>query len=405
MERGGFKLLVIFLVLLTVPSCISALTFNTRLTGVTTHPDFWLGIFPSSFRCFIGVEGMEFIPGRLTEAGLELATGTIARTMAQDPLTGEIIGDNDSVMRSNRHYDVMYAAWKMGLAQGLGWSRLTDFDLLTLRLTLDGQWEVAMDPLMQITRTGHPFKAIPAFADAAGGDVLVGTPDLSGNRQLLSLSFDLYGKLSDQLFKVGILDGLSTEFKLVWAPSFLTFSRYYGGFADYWKLWSYSEFAKMIHQETFPNGRNRWSLGVADEFEIRILGGTHVPEYAQTVKSNIWWYEPENMTVLVKNTLKLNYYGQQFFGNCVPYVYFFLDLNYSGGRLNNCLAPYIASVWEGSAGIHIELQLFDSMHLFYEIGRMFMYTGENQTYAPGFMPASFGMSFSLPHVEGADWSI
>ena len=405
MRRGALKTLTILLILLVAPSCLFAITFDTKLTGITTHPDFWFGLFPSSFRCFIGVEGIELVSDRVTEAGLELATGTIARTLSQNPVTGAILDGSDSTFTNNKYYDVTYASWKVGLAQGLGWSDQADFDLLTLRLTLDGQWEVALDPLMQISRTGYPFKNIAAFTGASGGEVLPGTPDLSGNRQLISMSFDLYGKLSDQLLSVGILDGLSAEFKFVWAPSFLTLSKKYGGFADYWKVWAYAEYAKMIHQKTLPDGKNKWSLGVTNSFEIRVLGGKYVPEYARTLKSNIWWYEPENMTFLAKDTLKLNYYGEQFFGNCVPYVYLFLDMNYSGGKLNNCVEDYIASAWEGSFGIHIELQMFGSLHIYYEIGRIFMYTGENSAYNPGFMPGKFGISFSLPHVEGADWSI
>ncbi|MBP5552418.1 MAG: hypothetical protein J6X41_03460, partial [Spirochaetales bacterium] len=375
-------------------------------TGITTHPEFWLGMFPSSVRCFMGINGLELIPGRITEAGMEIATGTIARTISQDPVTGAIINDSSSSeLKNNRYYDVTYAAWKIGLAQGLGWSDASDYDLLTLRFTIDGQWEVALDPLMQITRTGYPFRNIPAYSTAVAGQVLSGTPDLSGNRQLLSTSFDLYGKISDQFFKVGILDGLSMEFKVVWAPSFMTFSKGYGGFADYWKVWTYTEYSKMIHTKTMADGTNKWSLGISDSFEMRILGGKQVPEYAKTLKSPTWWYEPENMTFLAKNTLRLNYYGQQFFGNCIPYIYLFLDMNYSGGKLNNSVAEYVASVWEGSVGLHIELQMFGTLHIYYEIGRLFMYTGEDLAYKPGMRASqSLRITFSLPYREGADWS-
>ncbi len=407
MRRRLFVTLVLFL-MVAVSASLSALTFSTRLTGVTTHPDFWLGLFPSSVRCFAGIDGFQFIPGRSTEVGMEIATGTIARTLSQDPASGQIIRDSSpDVLKNNRYYDVTYAAWKIGVAQGLGWSDSTDYDLLTLRLTYDGQWEVALDPLMQVqSRTGYPFRNIPAFAEAVPGQVLEGTPDLSGNRQFLSTSIDLYGKFSDQLFKVGLLDGLSLEFKLVWAPSFLTFSKAYGGYSDYWKIWIYAEYAKMIYQKTDTNGENRMSFGVTDEFEMRILGGEHVPEYARTMKSQIWWYEPENMTFIAKNTLRLNYYGRQFFGNCIPYIYMFLDFNFSGGKLNNCKAEKIASVWEGSLGIHVELQLFEFFHIYYEFGRIFLYNGDNQAYKEGFRSSdTVRITFSLPGTGGgADWS-
>ena len=190
MGRGIRKTITIFVLLVLLPVSVFSLTFNTRLTGITTHPEFWLGMFPSSVRCFMGVEGLELIEGRVTEAGVEIATGTIARTISQNPVTGEIINDSSSdELKRNRYYDVSYAAWKVGLAQGLGWSKISDYDLLSLRFTFDGQWEVALDPLMQITRTGYPFRNITAYSEATPGQVLPGTPDLSGNRQLLSTSF------------------------------------------------------------------------------------------------------------------------------------------------------------------------------------------------------------------------
>ena len=169
MRRGLRKTITILTLLLILPAAVFSLSFTTRLTGITTHPEFWLGMFPSSVRCFMGINELELIPGRVTEAGMEIATGTIARTISQDPVTGAIINDSSAAeLKNNRYYDVTYAAWKIGLAQGLGWSRASDYDLLTLRFTLDGQWEVALDPLMQITRTGYPFRNIPAFSGATG---------------------------------------------------------------------------------------------------------------------------------------------------------------------------------------------------------------------------------------------
>ena len=405
----GHKAFILFSIILMLFACVSlsALSFDTKLTGITTHPDFWLGMFPSSVRCFAGLDGLEFIPGRLTEAGVEIATGTIARTLSQDPVTGTVIGDSSaSELKDNRYYDVTYAAWKIGVAQGVGWSRLADFDLVTLRFTIDGQWEVALDPLMQVaSRSGYPFRNIEAFSNAVPGEVLPGTPDLSGNRQLLSTSFDLYGKLSDRLFSTGFLDGLSVEFKFVWAPAFMTFSKGYGGYADYWKIWTYTQFGKMIHQKKDAEGNNKWSIGISNELEMRILGGEYVPEYARTLKSHIWWYEPENMTFIAKNTFRINYYGQQFFGDCIPYIYFFLDLNYSGGKLNNYkLDEKIASVWEGSFGVHVELQLFSMFHIYYEIGRVFMYTGDKEGVKGLQYSKTVRITVSLPGGDGADWS-
>lgn len=402
------KLFTLITVMLFIAcASLSALSFSSSLLGVTTHPDFWLGVFPTSVRCYIGLDGIELLTDRVTQVGAEIATGTIARMLSQDPETGQIISESSpDYLRSNRYYDVMYAAWKVGIAQGMGWSDLADYDLMTLRFTFDGRWEVALDPLMQVlSRTGYPFRDIPAFAGAVQGQVLSGTPDLSGNRHLMSTSLDLYGKLSDQLFKVGALDGLSLEFKLVWAPAFLNFSRKSGGYAEYWKIWLYADYAKNLYQKTDSAGNNLWSVGVSDEFEMRILGGKYIPEYARTMNSHIWWYEPENMTFTVKNTIRLNYYGRQFLGDCIPYVYLFMDMNYSGGKIYNYEAEKVTSVWEGSAGLHVELQLFGFVHIYYEFGGIFLYNGDNQAYRTGYRSSdTVRITIAFPASEGADWS-
>ena len=404
-----YKVLVLILVLLNIGMTLNALSFTSRLTGVTTHPDFWAGVFPSSVRCYIGLDGIQFLDERKTEVGAEIATGTLARTITQNPLTGRALTEDDALIIENSSYDVLYASWKAGIAQGIGWSEQANNDLVTLRFSLDGQWEVAMDPLMQSeNRTGYPFSLLDVFnVETNNGQILQGTPDLSNNRQLLSLSFDLYGKVNQLLLKTGRMSGISTEFKFVWAPSFLNLSKTKGGVASFWKIWFFAKGGFNIHQAVDENGMNLWSIGLSDEFEMRIFGGDYIPEYAKTLKSKVWWVEPENMTFMARNILKLDYYGQQFFGSCIPYVYAFLDICYSGGKVNNVSdKAEVDSVWAISGGVHIELQLFGAAHIYYEIGQIFLYTGNNKAYEPGYRASStIKISISLAGGSDIDWSI
>ena len=403
-----YKVLIIILILLNIGMGLSALSFTSRLTGVTTHPDFWAGVFPSSVRSYIGLGGIELLEDNRTEVGAEIATGTLARTITQDPLTGRTLTSGDFLFE-NSSYDVLYASWKVGIAQDIGWSEQADNDLLTLRLSLDGQWEVAMDPLMQSeNRTGHPFSQYDVFEPGGqyNSQILPGTPDLSRNRQLLSLSFDLYGKVNHLLLKTGRMSGISTEFKFVWAPTFLNLSKDEGGVANFWKIWLFAEGGINIYQAVDANGMNLWSVGISDEFEMRIFGGDYIPEYAKTLKSEVWWVEPENMTFMARNILKVNYYGQQFLGSCIPYTYLFLDMCYSGGKVNNVEGGDFGSVWAGTVGFHIELQLFGTAHIYYELGQVFLYTGENDAYKPGYRTSStIKISISMSGGTDIDWSI
>lgn len=404
------KLLCIAAMLVVLPTAVFSIHFDTRLTGITTHPDFWAGAFPSSVMCLVGIDGVDILPENVTEVGIQIATGTLARSISQDPLTGNVVTrTSDDTLKNNRFYDVLYASWKMGMAQGIGWSEKAQNDLITLRFTFNGQWEVPMDPIMQSkTRPGHPFSEIGAYQRTSPhyGETLTGTPDLSGNKQLLSLSFDLYGKVNSLFLKLGQASGIATAFKFTWAPSWLNVSKKAGGVADFWKFWLYADGSIMLYQKLDDNGMNLWSLGLVDEFEMRVLGGKHVPEYAKTLKTPLWWYEPENMTFLARNTIKLQYYGQQFFGSCIPYMYAFLDFSYSGGKLNNTNDYKLDSVWAGTAGVHVELTLFGSIHLYYEIGRIFLYNGDNQAYQQGFRSSeTIRVSVSLTNGEMVDWAI
>ncbi len=399
--------IALILIIINLANCLFALSFTSRLTGVTTHPDFWAGVFPSSVRSYIGLDGITLLEGRKTEVGAEIATGTLARTITQNPTTGKALdSSSDADIIKNSSYDVLYASWKAGIAQGIGWSDQANNDLVTLRFSLDGQWEVAMDPLMQSeNREGHPFSVLEAFNPVGKyyTQILQGTPDLSHNRQLLSLSFDLYGKFNQLLLKTGKMSGISTEFKFVWAPKFLNLSRKEGGVADFWKIWLYAEGGLNIHQAVDENGMNLWSIGLSDEFEMRIFGGNHIPEYAKTLKGKTWWVEPENMTFMARNVLKLNYYGQQFFGSCIPYVYAFLDFCYSGGQINNVVDGDFGSVWAGTMGLHIELQLFGVAHIYYEIGQVFLYNGD--IYETGYKVSTIKVSISFAGGSNIDWSI
>ena len=122
-SRCGRRAVVVCLFLVSTMASALGLSFTSRLTGVTTHPDFWAGVFPSSVRSFIGLDGITILEGRKTEVGAEIATGTIARTITVNPITGKALDTTDDAnIIANSSYDVMYASWKAGIAQGIGWS-------------------------------------------------------------------------------------------------------------------------------------------------------------------------------------------------------------------------------------------------------------------------------------------
>ena len=86
-------------------------------------------------------------------------------------------------------------------------------------------------------------------------------------------------------------------------------------------------------------------------------------------------------------------------------VFLAMNVMFSGGKLNNyTLDEKIASVWEGSFGCHVELQLFSMFHIYYEIGRVFMYTGDKEGVKGLQYSKTVRITVSLPGGDGADWS-
>ncbi|MCF0238308.1 MAG: hypothetical protein HUK24_06880 [Sphaerochaetaceae bacterium] len=410
------KILLLAVLFITVPSLVFSISFETRLSDIETHPDFWAGVFPSSVSAFIQVGGLDFLKDQTTEVGVRISTGTIARTLTKNPVDGSYISEiGDTTTRKffedNSEYDVMFASWNAGIAQGIGKSKNSATgDLLTLRFTLDGQWEVAMNPLMQTkTRNGYLFSNDIFYIDPnkpSEKDTLVGAPDLSRNRQLLSLSFNLYGKIDNLKLLSTMKSGISLEFKFTYAPSFLCLSQDYGGVADYLRFWLYGSTGYTIYRKTDKNGKNLFSFGLFNDTEIRVLEGKHVPKYAETLKGSIWFYEPDGMTFLARNTLRLEYYGQEFLGNSVPYLYLFWDISYAGGKRFNAVKTELDSVWTGSFGLHIELKMFDFMHIYYEIGYVFLSTSADKERYIGFNGNDNKIKIGVSlYPKAVDWSI
>lgn len=372
------RVISVFLVLFLCLGGICALDVSTRVTELKTHPDFWAGVFPTDVSYRITLSGFEFIQDRITDIGLELSTGTTARVLTRNPLTGLPTGEKKA-------FDAMYAAWRIGVQQGLWHSEKTGKDLVTFDAAFEGRWEMTMDPLLQTgSRTGHLFSE-PEF-NLVSFMELKGAPDLSGDRQLFAMGFRAAGKFNDYILKTANTNGVKAEFEMEWFPKSMNISSDTGGVVDFFRLWLFADYAKMFFRKADDEGKNLYSMGMTSDLEMRVLAGSAVPKYAERLKGSIWWYEPENSTFLIRNTTKLNYYGEQFLGACVPRAYAFLDLSYTGGKLNNCIDKSLSSILTGSAGLHLELQVYEVLEIYYELGYVFLYTGENPDSFIGYRP-------------------
>jgi len=375
---------------------------GTKIEKVDTHPDFWKGIFPTDVSYMFYLKDMELVPDRITDIGVVLSTAISANQITADPATGIPYSKNATGITepSDTDYDIAAASWSLLFSQGFGNSSIPKKDLFTVSASFDGEWERALNPILQLEgRDGYPFDDgatgvfSTSFTDAQNDNytTLTGTPDLSGDRQLLAMSFNAGFEYNNLVRESVDQKGIYISTKFSWAPEKMC--SIFDGRAAFFKISSLLESGLTIYQSKDSRGFNNFSLLLSNESELRILTGSKVPKYAEELLTTIWNFEAPNSTFLVHDCVKLVYYGEQFFGGgFVPKVYLFLDMSYSGGKINNLDASSAESygvdlfdnVWTGSYGLHFELQIFESLHVYYELGYVFLAEGGTGDYQEGF---------------------
>lgn len=392
------KVICIALIALLALSALPALEMTTEIEDFQMHPDFWAGFLPSYIAYKFNFHLLELIPERKTEVSITLSTGIIPRTITQNPVNGDplwswrsnAVGNDvydygnpssppatkDTSTLIEAPYDTMSGGWRLKFGQGFGDSVEKGKDRVEIWASFDGQWERALNPILQLDRAGYPFNE-EIFDYKVNDDrnitptyLLSGTPDLMGDQQMLSMSFNLGVNYNMLLAKTARLRGFDINAKLTWAPE--NMSAFFSGKADYFRFWAFGTGGYTLFEKTGDSGFVDWSLVLEEEIELRVLTGKYVPKFAETTRDTVWGLSPDNMTFFGRNSLKIHYYGKQFLnGMCVPSSYVFLDIGYAGGYINNTGYSQSASCWTGSLGINIDLQMLEALHIYYELGYIF----------------------------------
>ena len=393
---------VFIVLMLLVPMTVGAIGIDTKIVSIKMQPEFWAGLFPSVVSYMYDVKDLEFIEGRETTVGLELETGTLARTFKRLPETGALVSgvpepdydrdpteweDAQKLAYDCNDYDTLYAGFYLKLSQGFGQSKHSDSDLFNLTVGIKGRWEISVDPILPVGDRSHnyPFSVIEAFWKSAEEyTVLKGTPDLSGNRQLLDVAFSLEGRLKNLFKGIASAEGANAYFEVLYSPRFLNTTYNVGGRSQFFKFLFNSSESFMLYRKLDERGDNLFSLGLTNAIAFRFLTGEYVPVYAEALNLPLGWYTPESTTFAVEDIIKLEYYGRQFFKYFVPKFSVFVDLSYNWGKLNNNTLGQSLNTFCASAGVHVELTIAGNIALYYEIGKVFAYTGPNPEYFIGF---------------------
>lgn len=395
-------------ILSLVCACLPAITLNDMVLGVTMHPDFAQSLFPVAIEAKFTMPGLEVIPGNGTSLSFIMNAGYTPRRLLQDPRTGDYLkwnadgtttlSDGTKFTQDQAQYSALFSAWSLAYAQGFAYSPVTKGDLITARISFDGRWEQAMERLEASRHDSWASDNLLTFVGPTGtrpifsGD-LIGTPDLQGNRYMLSTSLNLSLTFNLMNETNTAVDGLEVSLSGLWAPWWL-FNDFniFGGKTDYWKLSASLSAGYTLYQLQQKNGWNWFSVVLTDDFSYRYLDGRKVPKFAET--GGIWKVSAQNLTHTLTNSTKLYLYGPQFIAeDCYPYLYAFLELGYTGGYLNNTNHQFSYQNFMGSAGVHVHLRMFGIFHFFYETG--YVFGPERNEVATAVWPGTVGFYISL----------
>jgi len=380
------KKVLIFLILLFVVTNLFAFDFVTEIEEISMHPDFWAGVFPSYIAYKLKLQMFEFIPGNETELSVLLSTGIQPRVITQNPINGDPVwvdnwedGDGNSLNSLKlADYDTMASSWAITFGQGFGERKNeSKKDPLLVWASFDGQWEQSLNPILQgLDRKGYPFNnaVFDYTVDENTNKItefneLVGTPDLQGDRQLLSMSLNLGFNVEMLELNTASIQGVDAKLRFTFGPEKLGNS--FTGKSDFIKIWLWAETGFTIFQLKDENALNRMSFVVVDDFEFRFLTGSQIPKWAERTYGTVWNVENINSPIFLRNSTKLYYYGRQFLnGLAVPSFMLFFDLGYNRGNLNNTTSTIPLNFFTGSYGIQINLKMFNFLYIYYEIGHI-----------------------------------
>jgi len=372
------KKIFIILVLLCLVMNLYAFDFVTEIEEISMHPDFWAGVFPSYVAYKLKLQIFEFIPGNETELSVLLSTGIQPKVITQNPIDGAPVwkdwGDNNTLKLAD--YDTMASSWALTFGQGFGERKNeSKKDPIMVWASFDGQWEQSLNPILQgLDRKGYPFDNMVFDYTVTDNEItdyktLVGTPDLQGDRQLLSMSLNLGFNVEMLELNTASIQGVDAKLKFTFGPKSLGNS--FTGESDFFKIWLWAETGFTIFQLKDENSLNKMSFVVVDDFEFRFLAGSQIPKWAEKTYGTVWNVENINSPVFLRNSTKLYYYGRQFLnGLAVPSFMFFFDLGFNGGNLNNTHLDIPLNFFTASYGIQINLKMFNFLYIYYEIGHI-----------------------------------
>ncbi|MBQ6672374.1 MAG: hypothetical protein IJM73_04045 [Spirochaetales bacterium] len=382
------KAFTVLIVLILAVCSVFAGDFKFLFTELDQHPEILAGFLPTLTSIGVGYEGLELIPGNLTQIQATIGGGYTQRVLFQDPVTGKPLISNQLL------YDDIQIRWNLKFLQGFGDSWVEGLDLVTAYLGYEGRYEKGVDSMVlgQERMRGYAdpltkekgATAIPSLNDWFGASKAGNSiyPDLADDYIAFMTNFYAGARLNLMDDKMVSNEGFLAELKLQFAPGFFNKK------ASYYSITLNAVAGTTLYELSDKKGLNLFSIVLIDRANVNWTDGSKVPVYASRPVSlgrKVRGFDTDsydtNFTVV--NNLDIRLAGPEFLLDGIfPRLNLFFDMGYHAGNYFN--TDYSAKSMADelglkqflcSTGIQLEMCFFDFIDLGFQVS--YLITGDN----------------------------
>ena len=367
------KILVILLMVLSVTCALFAGDFKFLFTELDQHMELLDGFLPTLITVGESYEGLELVPGNLTQIQATIGGGISSRGLYRDPLTGKAL-DKDILL-----FDAWQIRWNLKMLQGFGDSWVEGKDLVTAYAGYEGRWEKYVDYLLvqgvalpkskldnKFRKMGETALSEPRSIDkwfASYNDVTVNPegltrnnstvyPDMAGDHQNFT-SFYMGAILNTMMDDNHNMKGAKAELKLQFAPGFMNRA------ASYYSITANAVGGYTVYRLKQSDGYNLFSVSIKDRLNFNWTDGKAVPVYASSPVSLGRKVRGFNTNSYATNFTVVNNFDIRIAGpeakmnELFPRVNLFFDMGYHAGKYFN--TQHSGSDFLCSTGIEAEV--------------------------------------------------
>lgn len=361
------RLLLILVVLLVSVSLFAEESFYQTIINASYLSDFAYNAFPVSLWADFGISGVSLMENLTTKVYARVEAGITERTLKQYPSTGDII-DVDAF--SSLSYSVAFSDGSFVFEQGImNDPKDKENEMLSLAIVLRMRWEQAFATFADIRNGNYAGIFDPSIGLFDGLDrVLVGAPELSGNKYFLSNSFSFELKFDRLKSDYMAPNGYKANASIVFAPFWLgnSLSAISSKIeTDAYRFRISGEYDYTFLNKKSQSGKNLYSLYAVATASTTFLFGNSIPRYLQDKSFMGKTIVPRLFYGDIYGKIQFN--GPELLGlGTYPSLYIFIQNGINAGSLINNKVSCLDTEFFGGFGAGLQMTFIGYLRAFLE---------------------------------------